>query len=193
MIMRHELLPNTKLSVPALADQFNVSRSPVREAVQRVVRDGLAVQKPRLGAHVTSFEPEALRDLFQMREVLEGLAARLAAENHNEDQLEAIRSNCDKHKKLRNTGTVQDYIEADIALHDSILATCGNIQLQETLGLLYDRIRIVMSLRVAAAGPDKAVADHRVIVERIAARDADGAEAAARAHIARALAGLAQN
>ncbi|GAA1000638.1 GntR family transcriptional regulator [Subtercola frigoramans] len=79
MIFTREIHPGQALSVPKLAGQLNVSRSPVREAVQQLINEGLAVHVPYAGARVQKLDAEAVRQVFSVREVLDGLAARHAA------------------------------------------------------------------------------------------------------------------
>src|SRR5579875_1256952 len=73
------LPPDARLSVPALADRLGVSRSPVREAVMRLIHDRLAVEEPRRGAVIARIEPADLIHIYEVREALEGLAVSLAA------------------------------------------------------------------------------------------------------------------
>jgi DNA-binding GntR family transcriptional regulator len=80
-IFARTLQPGTRLSVPALAAELGVSRSPVREAVLRLTQERLAREEPRRGAVVAHIGPRELTALYEVREVLEGLAARLAVEN----------------------------------------------------------------------------------------------------------------
>ena len=74
LIFSGELAPGTPLSVPALASKLNVSRTPVREAVQQLIYEGIAVHTRNAGAKVDSLDAESLRAVFEVREVLDGLA-----------------------------------------------------------------------------------------------------------------------
>ena len=77
-IFAGQMAPGTPLSVPGLAARLEVSRSPVREAVQQLVVEGLAEYTPRVGAKVAALDEASLRHVFEVREVLDGLAARQA-------------------------------------------------------------------------------------------------------------------
>lgn len=187
MIVRHELAPGSRLSVPALANRFGVSRSPVREAVLQAVRDGLAVEHPRQGAYVASFEAESLRSFFEVREALEGMSARLAAERRSSAHIVEMRHLFAKQAARLDADDIEGFVEADIELHQAILNASGNPVLQETLGQLYHRLRVALSIRVAPTGPERALADHKMILDAIEAADPEAAEKAARAHIARAI------
>ncbi|MDF2468922.1 MAG: putative GntR family transcriptional regulator, partial [Rhodococcus erythropolis] len=81
LIFSGELAPGTPLSVPALASKLNVSRTPVREAVQQLIYEGIAVHTRNAGAKVDSLDAESLRAVFEVREVLDGLAAFNATAN----------------------------------------------------------------------------------------------------------------
>lgn len=187
LIVRHELPPGTRLSVPALSERFDVSRSPVREAVLQAVRDGLAIERPRQGVFVSSFNLMDLQAYFQLREVLEGLSARLAAERRTDESLAFIKTSLDIQTQRLEQDNIEGFIEADIAFHQAILSASQNPALQETLGQIYQKLAVALAVRAAPAGPDRTLTDHRAIVEAIEARDASRAESAARRHITQAI------
>lgn len=193
LIVRHELAPGTRLSVPALAERFGVSRSPVREAVLQAVRDGLAVEKPRLGAFVARFEPADLRHVFELREALEGMAARLAASRRTKADLKTMTKLIGRQEAELAVDNIEAFVDADIAFHEAVLTAARNPALGDALGQLFYRLRVALSMRVAPTGPDQALADHRAVLSAIEAGDPDAAERAARAHIAQAIRRLMKN
>src|SRR3954462_11258338 len=91
-IRRGELKPGDALSVPDLARRLNVSRSPVREAVLHLVADGFAVEAPRRGVALRTLDERDLVQIHEMREVLEGLAARRGAEPRPAGLVETLRT-----------------------------------------------------------------------------------------------------
>ena len=100
-ILRNQLVAGTPLSVPELARRLNISRSPVREAVQRLIYDGLAANVPHRGAIVSEIKPDDFRGLLEVRQVLEGLAARLATERATDDDLRSLNDVLEDHAGAR--------------------------------------------------------------------------------------------
>lgn len=186
-IVRHELKPGTHLSVPALAEQFGVSRSPVREAVQRIVREGLATEQPHRGALVTEFNAAELEPLYEVRRALDGLVARLAATRIDREGLAQITQILDEQGHALATNDLERHVETDIGFHTALLRAARNPVLEEMLGQVYDRIRSAMLSRVSPTGPKLALEDHRAIYRAVAAGDADAAEHAGQRHVSRAL------
>ena len=100
-ILRNQLVAGTPLSVPELARRLNISRSPVREAVQRLIYDGLAANVPHRGAIVSEIKPDDFRGLLEVRQALEGLAARLATERATDDDLRSLHDVLEDHARVR--------------------------------------------------------------------------------------------
>jgi DNA-binding GntR family transcriptional regulator len=178
------------MSVPALAERFGVSRSPVREAVAQAVRDGIAIEKPRRGTFVTKFEPGDLLPLFELREALEGMVARLAAERRTDQSMALMGDLLNKQTSRIAKGDLPSFVEYDMQLHLAIAQICQSAELRVAVDNLYLRLRVALSIRVAPTGPEAAVADHRKIIAAIGRGDSDAAEAAARTHVRNAMARL---
>jgi DNA-binding GntR family transcriptional regulator len=190
-IFTRELPPGARLSVPALATRFGLSRSPIREAVLRLVREGLADEVPYRGAVVRRVGAEEIAPLYELREVLEGLAARLAATRASPDALSELRSTVAEHAEVIAAGDVAAHFEVDMRFHRLVREAAGNDQLVGALEPVQDRIRIAMLTTSLTAGPAQALRDHETILRAIEARDPEAAEAAARQHIRRLVAHLA--
>ena len=185
-ILTGELEPGTRLSVPTLAARFGLSRSPVRDAVLRLVREGLAEEVPYRGAIVRRLRPEEIIPLYEVREVLEGLAARLAAERATEDVVRDLRAAVSEHAAALAAGDLAEHFDADMRFHRLIREATGNAELVAALSPVQDRIRLAMLTTTSlTAGPARALEDHERILEAIEAGDPRRAEALARAHIAR--------
>ena len=191
-IARQELKPGFHLSVPALAEHLGVSRSPVREAVQRLVSEGLAVEQPRRGAYVSRFDLAALAPVYQVRMVLEGLAASLAARSATPRWVERVGALLQEERQAIEDGDLERHIDADISFHRALLEGAGNAVLTETLGKIYDKIHSAMMARVVLTGPQRALEDHMAIFAAVKAGNPDAAEAAARNHVARVLGELVE-
>ncbi len=186
-IVRHELKPGTHLSVPALAQQFGVSRSPVREAVQRIVQEGLATEVPHRGAQVTEFRPPELEPLYEVRRALDGLVARLAAARIDRTGLADLRQILQAQARAIAADDIERHVDTDIRFHVAMLRAAQNPVLQHMMEQVYDRIRSAMLSRVSPTGPKLALHDHRAIFKAIAARDGEAAEKAAQHHVDRVL------
>ena len=185
-ILDRSLPPGTRLSVPAVARRLGVSRSPAREAIARIAGDGLATLVPRKGAVVASITPADLLEIYELREVLEGLAARLAAERASADALAELDDLVARHRAAIEAGDVAGHMELDQAFHRAIRVAAGNGRLLEPLDRLQAQVRIAMgTTRHSPGGMPQAHAEHEGILAALRARDAERAEAAARAHIGR--------
>jgi DNA-binding GntR family transcriptional regulator len=192
-ILGGRLKPGEPLSVPELARRLGVSRSPVREAVLQIVADGLGVSTPRKGAIVAEAAGDSLLALHDIREVLEGLAARRAARLITADQLENLRSTLRKQKTAVSAHDVHLYRETDRVFHISIADICAEPRLVTLLRNFRDQMRLAVS--VALTNPEhlsKGYAEHLAIVSALAAKHPHKAEKAMRAHIAASKARVAE-
>lgn len=184
-ILRNELPPGTPLSVPELARQLGISRSPVREAVQRLIWDGLADYRGRRGTVVVSIDVNDFLRLLEVREVLEALAAKLAAERGSDAQRSGLRAIQQEFESLKSSDAGQwVFPEIDMRFHAAIRAMSHNKDLDATLARSQSRAHLSLNtlwrgernLRVAQR-------EHAAMCDAIVAGDADRAETAARTHI----------
>lgn len=185
MIFSGKLPPGTRLSVPALAESLEVSRSPVRDAVLRLVQERLATGEPHRGAVVASVGATELEMIYEVREVLEGLAARLAVENAGRRLVRALRDTLAEHERAAGAADLAAAAEADVRFHQLIRQGSANPELVRLLDDIQVQVRLAMRTTVATAGPRQAIADHRAILAAIESADPAEAELAARAHVAR--------
>ncbi|MFC4563403.1 GntR family transcriptional regulator [Nocardiopsis mangrovi] len=184
-IFTGELPPGARLSVPALAESLEVSRSPVRDAVLRLVQERLAREEPRRGAVVARVGIAELVAIYEIREVLEGLAARLAVENAGRKLVRALREALDEHEAALRTADLAASTEADLRFHRLIREAAANPEVIRVLDDVQAQVRLAMRSTTVTAGPRQAVDDHRAILTAIESGDAVAAEQAARAHIFR--------
>ncbi|MEU3269338.1 GntR family transcriptional regulator [Saccharomonospora sp. NPDC006951] len=185
MIFTGELAPGARLSVPALAESLEVSRSPVRDAVLRLVQERLAREEPRRGAVVARVGTVELASIYEIREVLEGLAARLAVENAGRKLVRALKEALDEHEAAMRTADLAASTEADLRFHRLIREAADNPELVRLLDDVQTQVRLAMRTTTVTAGPRQAIDDHRAILTAIESGDATAAEQAARAHIFR--------
>jgi DNA-binding GntR family transcriptional regulator len=184
-ILGGEIAPGERLSVPDLARRLGVSRTPAREALLVLEREGLVESRPRLGTVVLSGGKQGLKQLFELREALDGMAARLAAGAFSDAQSVALSQIVDDHRLAIARKDMERHIALDVQFHASIREGCGNAYLRESLLQIERRIMLFMrafSALPRAMGPE-VIRDHGEIAEAIGAGDGSKAEAAARRHV----------
>ncbi len=186
-VLANRLPPGTALSVPELARQLDVSRSPVREAVQRLIYDGLATHVPHRGAEVSRVDIPDLQDLYVVREQLEGLAARLATERLDAVSLAELRQTLAEHEEaLAEEADNVAHIELDTRFHRALRELAANPHLTAALEPITGRSHFALhSLWRSPDAPRLALDEHKQIVDAMVTGDPELAEAAARRHIAR--------
>ena len=186
-IVRGEIAAGTRLSEASLASHYGVSRGPLREAIHRLESRKLVVRTPHSGTRVVSLSHEELVEIYQVREVLEGLACRLAAENMTPEQVANMYSLLEEHRQQVEfqEGLAYFQQEGDLDFHYRIVMASGNRRLIDNLcGELYHLVR--MYRYQASTGPnrpEKAFREHQQIVDALAERDGELAELLMRRHI----------
>lgn len=184
-ILTSQLKPGQRLSVPALAEEFGLSRSPVREAVQRLVQEGLGTERPHSGAVVATPDLRSLAALYEVRAVLEGLSAERAVKSGDAAlaaDLERIHA---AHAKAFKRQSAPAVIEADVAFHSRILSSAGNPELVRTLTPILQRMALAMMAGELTSWPQHALAEHRAVLDAIRNGEAVRARRAMVAHVTR--------
>jgi DNA-binding GntR family transcriptional regulator len=175
-IIKGFLEPGTKLLENKIAEEMQVSRTPVREAMQKLAAEGFVRTTPNQTMVVTEVSPEDVKEVLQIRGVLEGLAARIAAKKINRqeiDELENVVTQMSLHLTKKD---LSSYCQVDDEFHDLILNICGNkwiIQIRDNLGTFIYRFRI-KSLSVPGRFKHS-LEEHQAIMESL--REHDSAEA----------------
>jgi DNA-binding GntR family transcriptional regulator len=177
-----------KISEPDLANQYKVSRGPLREAIRRLEGRGLVQHIPHTGARVVTLALEEVVELYLVREALEGMAARLAAQHMRDEEVAAIRGLLDQHEKAVQRSAGREYFqqEGDLDFHYRIVQASNNEKLITILGgELYHLVRMYRyRSSLTASRPQRALAEHRRILDAIADRDGELAEMLMRRHLA---------
>lgn len=183
-ILSRALPAGERLSVPAIAERFNVSRSPVREAVLRLVQDEFAHESRNKGATVTHIRVEDMGPLYEVREVLEGLAAALSADHATRDQLGQLQRNLMRHEAAVSAGDLSEHIALDLEFHALITEASGNPVLVTHMTKIHQKIRLGM-IEAGQPGAEVALREHKDILTAILAGDTQLSETLARAHVQR--------
>ena len=177
--------PGDRLVESELAERFGVSRTPVREALQRLETQGMLTRDGR-SLIVASLDHNQLSELYAVRTELEGLAARLAARHATEEELRVLRSMVTEDTALLG-GDPRLLSRANKRFHKQIHLASHNRFLVQQLDLVHRSMALMATTSFAAEGRDAtALAEHARIVAAIEARDGDAAHAALKEHISKA-------
>lgn len=170
-----------------LAEALGMSRTPVREALRRLEVERLIENAPRRGLIVPQITLEDLVEIFQIREVLEGLAARLAAERMFPIEVEVMRQVINSAERAIAEGDTVTLTEGSPQFHPLLRKGSKNSRLPALIELLYDSHRPLLLYEFTPERASQAIAEHKAIYEAIAARDAGEAELLTREHAKNAL------
>ena len=177
--------PGDRLREEEVAERLKVSRTPVREAFGRLVSKGLVVPGQGRGLIVRRLDQTEVVELYAMREILEGAAARLAAKHASEPEIEALR---DLETGFEQAASAEEMARLNLLFHESIFACARNRYLDSALQELQDAIALLGRTTFSVdARPDAAGQEHRELIKALATQDADRADALARAHIRESL------
>jgi DNA-binding GntR family transcriptional regulator len=186
-IVRGEFPPGAALSELEIAAKLGISRAPAREAIFRLEARGLVRRSPHLGARVVELGINDLRELFQVREALEGMACRLACERMSEGDLDALAKSLVAHGEQPDLASGSAYYQSggDNDFHFRIARGSGNDRLVRALCEdLYHVMRIYRFRSSRQPGRARAaLSEHKAIVAALRGRDPDVAEARMREHI----------
>lgn len=176
--------PGDRLVESDLAERFGVSRTPVREALQRLETQSMLARDGR-SLIVASLDHNQLAELYVVRAELEGLAARLAAKHASPEEIKVLRDMiCEDHAHL---GDPEAMSRANKRFHRQIHLASHNRYLVQQLDLVHRSMALLATTSLAAAGrSEAALAEHTAIVEAIAAGDGEAAQATLKSHISRA-------
>lgn len=174
------LVPGERLTETDLAGRFGVSRTPVRQAIARLEAEGLLTHEARRGLTVTRPDHQQVVELYVMREVLEGAAARLAAQHASETEIAAMAEIVEHEPEA--FGDAHALAEVNQRLHGLLYLAAHNRYLLRSLEQLAATMSLLPTLLTRGGRAEQAHAEHRAIIAGIIARDGDAAEAAARTH-----------
>ncbi len=175
------LNPGDRLRETELAEGLGVSRTPVREAIRLLEADGIVAHVPRLGATIRSLDYAEVMELYEMRAVLEGTAARLAARAASEIEIDEL---FDMNRELERLGSDPEAFVLNRQFHAALLDAAKNRFLSWSMKSLQKSLMILGPTTLTEPDrAEKAVEEHFGILEALRVRDGKLAEAAMRAHI----------
>lgn len=186
-IISGKLEPGSRLSEQALAASLGVSRGPLREAIRRLEGRKLLTRTPNIGVRVAALSLKDLHEILQIREVLEGRAAALAASRMSAEEISGLQALLTEHEQQDGLRDGTGYYQQgkDLDFHFRIARGSGNERLVQMLcGDLYDLLRVYRYRSSTNFGRARdAFGEHRAIVSAIAAHDSEAAETAMRQHL----------
>jgi len=180
MIANYRFKPGARINVEEITKELGVSRTPVWEAIRRLEQEGLVVNTPNKGVFMNILTPEEALDLYAVREVLEGMAARLAAERIDPKTLAKLDKSLEKQVKIISNGDLVAYSQVDFDFHASIYEASGNEFLRELLENIKNKMRPI-SMHVGDF-LQTFYEDHVRLVGALHRGDSQGAEQALREH-----------
>lgn len=180
-------VPGDLLGESALAEEFEVSRTPIREALKQLEREGLVEIRPRVGTFVRKPTAREILELFQLKESLEGLAASLLAQRGDVPELRRLEQNVRNEHDAVQAGDQGAYASLVHDFHHTLVAGSDNQKLSEHYELLMNQLayhRIVNQTLAMPGRLDRSLNEHMLIVEAIKSKDPLSAELTARRHVA---------
>lgn len=187
-IMYGSLTPGSQLSESALAQQFGVSRGPLREAMQRLVQEGLVRSEPNRGLFVKTLDAEGIRDLYVARIAVETAAGRQIIKNKDADAVAQLRVTYEQMQQAAERGSLTELSDADLEFHALLVSASGSPRLQQMHQTLMVETRMCLTaLQGTYRDPEDQVAEHRSIAEAIAAGDSHALVEAVETHMHEAL------
>lgn len=182
-IVENRISPGTKLKEVELADRLGVSRTPVREAINMLGQDGLVEIVPRHGVFVKDLQVGDLRGIFEVREVLEGLAARLATRNDTH-KLASRLSRLYEGIGEKDFANLERMSQLNRKFHDLLIGACENERLISILNNLHDALFLARLRAIPTAERARvSYEEHLQIIKAVEDKEPDIAETLVRNHI----------
>jgi len=184
MILDQNIKPGTKIYQEKLAEDLGISRTPLINALKKLEQEHLITAIPRRGFYARHFTREEMINIFELREVLEGLAARRAATRISDSQIQKLQTFFKDFKTVADTDCVEKYAKEDRRFHDFLIKIGGD-DLPPSILETYSVI--TSSYLVGFRGglvrpPQETIPEHVAIIEAITKKDPEMAESSVRLH-----------
>jgi DNA-binding GntR family transcriptional regulator len=187
-ILTFQFLPNAALVEGELASQLGISKTPVRDALMRLEKEGLVTRIPYKGTYVSDINNQDMANIFTIRIVLEGLAIHLATELLTEDDFQQMQKLIADHAEALKKGDVRGVSRINTEFHNIIVNCCSNPRLQQMLHNLDDHLKRYRLLSISqGTRTEKSVPEHQAILDAVRARDPKRAEEAMQIHLTSAM------
>ena len=184
-ILNGRLAPGVHVSVRPLCEEFGLSATPVKAALTALEREGFLVLHPHRGFFVPEVDREDMQELYELREVLDGIAARRAAALSDRDELVArLSALLEQQTAEVHANDLTGYSDLDVQFHQEILVAAGNGRLQHVAENMIGQLRLGRATSARVPGrPTAALGEHGEIIAAIAAGQQHQAERLARRHV----------
>jgi DNA-binding GntR family transcriptional regulator len=179
--------PGEKLDQDQIAEELKVSRTPIREALSRLESEGFIDVRPHRGAYIAVISQQDIREVYEIRRLLEAEAVRQATFLIPESVLDELDRSLAETQVQFDSGDITKYFASDIHFHKTILDFAPNRLLKEVLDGLNNRVRIVRRFALSRPGPHlvESLEEHRAIFQTIRQRDPEQAAELMRLHLER--------
>jgi len=186
-IVNGDLPPDSRLIESRMANVMGISRTPVREAIHKLEREGLLRHNPSGGFFVVGLTRSDIEETFGIRSVLESYAARLAATHHNgEEELDPLEQKIHKYQLHLDQGDLKALLRINTEFHDLLYALSRSPRLIKMINDLQDQIyRFRQVLLKTEENARISNEDHKLMLKLISKRDLEGVESLVREHILR--------
>jgi DNA-binding GntR family transcriptional regulator len=179
-----ELQPGVRLREVELAESIGLSRTPVREALARLVSEGLVIHDSSRGIMVAELDYNMVTELYYMREVLEGTAARLTAQHASDVEVSILEDLCGQYEEAMQADDRQALAISNRHFHDMLYRCSHNRYLVNMLTVLHDALSLLGNTTLnRQERATQSLTEHAAVVAAVKARDPEAAERALRTHI----------
>ena len=183
-ILTGELKPGERLMEIHLANKLGVSRTPIREAIRKLELEGLVTMIPRRGAEVAQITEKSMKDVLEVRKVLDNLSVELACERITGEEKEKLKNACVDFEDAVKTGDFSMIAKTDVAFHDIIVAATRNMRLSQMVNNLAEQMyRYRFEYIKDSSQHTRLIEEHREICQGIIEGDGEKALAAIEIHI----------
>lgn len=180
------LSPGSFIDELGLCGEWAISRTPLREALKVLAAEGLVRHEPRRGCFVNQITERDLDEIFPVIALLEGRCAFEAASNATDADLLTLEQMHERLKRCAHARRINDYYQANFAIHEAIITLANNRWLAQVIGDLRKIVKLARLQQLHAPGRlEQSLSEHMAVFAAIKARDAEGAEAAMRTHLTR--------
>ncbi|MES2940737.1 MAG: GntR family transcriptional regulator [Pseudomonadota bacterium] len=181
-----DLAPGSFLDEVRLAEQLEISRTPLREALKVLTAEGLVRHEPRRGCFVAEVTEKDLDDIFPVIALLEGRCAHEAARRATDADLQALEALHGKLVRHAAARRIKDYYETNFTIHEAIITLADNRWLAQAIADLRKILKLARLQQLHAPGRlEQSLSEHLAVFAALKARDPEGAEAAMRTHLVR--------
>ncbi len=193
-ILNGALKAGEQLTEVRISQRLGVSRTPVREAIHRLEQDGLVRLIPNKGANVVGVSEQDLRDIYDIRMQLEGLASKWAAQRVTEEECRDLQDLLELQEFYTSKGDFEQLRNLDSRFHEMIYQLSGSRTLRQTLSSLHHLVQRYRKMSFATAGrSQKVLGEHQKIVDAIRSHDPEAAEKATFEHIENSATNMLRN